>query len=319
MKIGFLFPGQGAQSVGMGKDLYEQYEEARKVYDEVQKITGIDVKTLSFEGPEETLNETKNTQLAILTESLAILEVLKKYNIKSELSAGLSLGEYTALMNSGIFSFEDGVNLVKRRGEIMQEFIPEGNWKMAAILGMADKDVETVCQKVTEGFVTPANYNTIGQIVISGEEKAIEEAEKIAKEMGAKKVSILKTAGPFHTEKLSECSKELRKELEKTNINLENLKQENSNSVVKNIDGKIYNEADDVVDVLAKHIMNPVRFTKVLQTMYDNGIDTFIEIGPGKTLAGFVKRMKFEKEIKILNINSSSNLEEVIKEVTIDE
>jgi [acyl-carrier-protein] S-malonyltransferase len=338
MKIGFLFPGQGAQSVGMGKDLYEQYEEARKVYDEVQKITGIDVKTLSFEGPEETLNETKNTQLAILTESLAILEVLKKYNIKPELSAGLSLGEYTALINSGIFSFEDGVNLVKRRGEIMQEFIPEGNWKMAAILGMADKDVETVCSKVTEGFVTPANYNTIGQIVISGEEKAIEEAEKIAKEMGAKKVSILKTAGPFHTEKLSECSKELRKELEKTNINLENIDNGNLNndnavnessnnisektnkiSVVKNIDGKIYDKTDDVVDVLSKHIMNPVRFTKVLQTMYDNGIDTFIEIGPGKTLAGFVKRMKFEKEIKILNINNCSSLEEAIKEVTINE
>lgn len=139
MKIAFLFPGQGAQKIGMGKDLYENYEEAKKVYDKVQEITDVDIKKISFEGPEEILNETKYTQLAILTESLAILEVLKSKNIKPQMAAGLSLGEYTALINSEIFSFEEGVKLVKRRGEIMQEFTPEGNWKMAAILRIRRK------------------------------------------------------------------------------------------------------------------------------------------------------------------------------------
>lgn len=309
MKIGFLFPGQGSQTLGMGKDLYDQYEEAKKVYDRVSEITGVDIKKISFEGPEEVLNETKNTQLAILTESLAILEVLKKDNIVSGMSAGLSLGEYTALIEDNIFDFEDGIKLVQKRGEIMQNYIPQGNWKMAAILGLDENSVIEACKEVKEGFVIPANFNTIGQIVISGDEKAVIKAGEIAKEKGAKKVSVLNTAGPFHTAKLDKCSEKLKEELQKTNINKKDSK------VVKNIDGKQYTASDDVVDVLSRHIMNPVKFTADLQTMYDNGIRTFIEIGPGKTLSGFVKRMKFEEEIQILNISNCETLEEVIKEV----
>lgn len=309
MKIGFLFPGQGAQTIGMGKDLYEKYEEVKKVYDKVEEITGIDIKKISFEGPEEILNETANTQIAILTESLAILEVLKKENINAQMSAGLSLGEYTALIEDGIFDFQDGVRLVKQRGKIMQELTPEGNWKMAAILGLDEKQVEDICKKINDGFVVPANYNTVGQIVISGEEDAVIKAGELAKENGAKKVSVLKTAGPFHTEKLERCSIALKEELKKTKIN------KKTSKVVKNIDGEIYKNDDDIVDILSKHIINPVRFTSVLQTMYDNGIDLFIEIGPGKTLSGFVKRMKFEKPIKIMNINNCESLETVIKEV----
>ena len=184
MKIGFLFPGQGSQTLGMGKDLYDQYEEAKKVYDRVSEITGVDIKKISFEGPEEVLNETKNTQLAILTESLAILEVLKKNNIVSDMSAGLSLGEYTALIEDNIFDFEDGIKLVQKRGEIMQNYIPQGNWKMAAILGLDENSVIEACKEVKEGFVVPANFNTIGQIVISGDEEAVIKAGEIAKEKG---------------------------------------------------------------------------------------------------------------------------------------
>lgn len=309
MKIGFLFPGQGAQTVGMGKDLYEQYEEVKKVYDSVCELTGVDIKKISFEGPEEVLNETKNTQLAILTESLAILEVLKKNNILADMSAGLSLGEYTALIEDGVFDFGDGVKLVQKRGEIMQNYTPKGNWKMAAILGLDEESTIEACNEVKDGFVVPANFNTIGQIVISGEEEAVVKAGEIAKEKGAKKVSILNTAGPFHTAKLDKCSEKLKEELQKININKKNSK------VVKNIDGKQYTADEDVVDVLSKHIMNSVKFTADLQTMYDNGIRTFIEIGPGKTLSGFVKRMKFEEEIKIMNISNCETLEEVIKEV----
>lgn len=310
MKIGFLFPGQGAQVIGMGKDLYEKYEEVRKIYDKVQEITGIDIKKISFEGPDELLNETQYTQIAILTESLAILEILKKNIINAEMSTGLSLGEYTALIEDGVISFDDGVKLVEKRGKIMQNLTPNGNWKMAAIMGLDEEQVEDICKKVKSGFVVPANYNTIGQIVISGEEKAILKAEKLAKEAGAKKVSILKTSGPFHTSKLERCSEALKEELQQININKQNSK------VVKNIDGEMYKATDNIVDILSKHIMNPVRFTKCLQTMYNNGINTFIEIGPGKTLSSFVKRMKFEGPVKIMNISNCNELEKVIEELT---
>ena len=245
MKIGFLFPGQGSQTLGMGKDLYEKYDKVKQVYDKVNQITGINIKEISFNGPEEELNKTQNTQLAILTESLAILEVLKIKNIKSDMSAGLSLGEYTALLDDNIFDFETGVNLVKQRGLIMQEFTPKGNWKMAAILGLDENKVEDICKGIKDGYVIPANYNTKGQVVISGEEEAVLKAGELAKENGAKKVSILNTAGPFHTEKLRECSKKLKKELENIKSNTKNSK------VVKNINGKLYTQNDDIVQILS--------------------------------------------------------------------
>ncbi len=306
MKIGFLFPGQGSQNIGMGKDLYEKYEIVRNIYNKVKQLTGIDIAKITFEGPEELLNETKNTQLAILTMSLGILEILKQENIKCDIQTGLSLGEYTALINGQVLSLDEGIKLVQKRGEYMQNLLPKGDWQMAAILGLTDEQVEKICKKVKSGFVKPANYNTLGQVAISGEEKAIKEAEIIAKEMGAKKVMVLKTVGPFHTEKLLESSKALRKELEKITINKLETK------VIKNINGEFYENTDDIKDILAKHIINPVRFSKTLQNMMDNGIDTFIEIGPGKTLSGFVKRMKQEKTIQIFNINDVTSLENTL-------
>ena len=307
MKIAFLFPGQGSQLIGMGKDIYEEYEDAQIVYNEACDICGTDIKKISFEGPEEELNQTKNTQMAILVESLAIAQILKKYNIIADASAGLSLGEYSALINSGAFSFKDGIEIVKKRGELMQNLVPDGNWKMAAILGLDEKTVRNVCSKVTSGFVVPANYNTVGQIVISGEEAAVLEAEQLAKEAGAKKVMVLNTAGPFHTEKLNKSAEALKEELKKYSFN-----SKMAEKIYKNLDGKKYNLNDSYVEVLSNHIVNPVRFTDVLQNMYDDGIDCFIEIGPGKTLSGFVKRMKFEKEIKILNINDAESLKDTI-------
>lgn len=309
MKIGFLFPGQGAQSIGMGKDLYENYQEIRDIYENVHKITGVDIKKITFDGTEQELSKTQNTQIAVLTMSLAILKLLEKKGINAEISAGLSLGEYTALIYSKCISFEDGVELVKKRGEYMQNLLPEGDWAMAAILGLEDEKVEEVCKKVVDGFVVPVNYNTQGQVVISGEKTAVEQAEIIAKEMGAKKVRILKTSGPFHTKKLIEASNALRKDLEKININKFKTK------VVKNIDGNIYKDEENIKEILAKHMISPVKFSKCLETMLKMGIDTFIEIGPGKTLSGFVKRMKTEKEIKIYNICDVKSLENTLKEI----
>lgn len=309
MKIGFLFPGQGAQSIGMGKDLYENYQEVRDIYENVHKITGVDIKKITFDGTEQELSKTQNTQIAVLTMSLAILKLLEKKGINAEISAGLSLGEYTALIYSKCISFEDGVELVKKRGEYMQNLLPKGDWAMAAILGLEDEKVEEVCKKVVDGFVVPVNYNTQGQVVISGEKTAVEQAEIIAKEMGAKKVRILKTSGPFHTKKLIEASNALRKDLEKININKFKTK------VVKNIDGDIYKDEENIKDILAEHMISPVKFSKCLETMLKMGIDTFVEIGPGKTLSGFVKRMKTEKEIKIYNICDVKSLENTLKEI----
>lgn len=309
MKIGFLFPGQGSQNVGMGKDLYNSYPEVKQVYDNVENLTGMDITKISFEGPEEILNETKNTQIAILTMSLGIIEVLKKHGITADIQAGLSLGEYTALINSKALSFEEGIKLVQKRGEYMQNLLPEGNWQMAAIIGLKDEQVEELCKSVKSGFVVPANYNSVGQVAISGEESAVQEAKELATNMGARKVMLLKTAGPFHTTKLIDASNALRKELEKVTINKFETK------VIKNIDGDFYKEADDVKDILARHIISPVRFSKTIENMINNGIDTFIEIGPGKTLSGFVKRAKTDKAINILNINSVESLEEVINKI----
>ena len=307
MKIGFLFPGQGSQIVGMGKDIYEEYDIVRNVYEKVKKITGIDIATISFEGPEEKLNETKYTQLAILTNSLAILEILNKNNITAKISAGLSLGEYTALVYSNVISFDEGIKLVQKRGEYMQNLLPKGEWQMAAIMGLTDIQVEEICKKVKSGFAVIANYNCDGQVVVSGEKEAILEIEKLAKEAGAKKVMILNTSGPFHTEKLLDASKALRKELENIEINKFTTK------VIRNIDGEMYRDTDDIKDILSKHIINPVRFSQSLKNMIAEGIDTFIEIGPGKTLSGFVKRTPTNKEIKILNINNVSSLKETIE------
>lgn len=306
MKIGFLFPGQGSQSVGMGKDIYEQFEEVKKIYNKVYEITGIDIKKITFDGPEEELNLTKNTQLAILTMELGILEVLKEKGINADISAGLSLGEYSALIYSGAISLEDGIRIVQKRGEYMQNLVPEGEWMMSAIMGLEDNKVDEICEKTTKGFVVPANYNYKGQVVISGEREAVEEAMEIAKTEGAKRTIPLKTAGPFHTKKLVKASEALKEELKDININKFNSK------VVKNIDGKIYGENDDIREILAKHIISSVKFSETLEVMKANGVDTYIEIGPGKTLSGFVKKSKMNEDVKILNTSNLESLLDVI-------
>ena len=308
MKIGFVFPGQGAQFVGMGKDYYEKYECVRNIYTKASNILGFDVAKMSFEGNEEELLQTKNTQVAILVMSLAIAELLKQNEIEADISAGLSLGEYSALVYSNIIGFEDGIKIVQKRGTYMQNSLPKGNWSMAAIIGLEDSQIEEVCKRVTKGFVVPANYNCQGQVAISGEKEAVEEAMELLKEAGAKRTIELKTSGPFHTEKLKEASDKLAEALKDITINPIGDKK-----VFKNIDAKPYTNNDDVKKILANHVINPVKFKSSIENMIADGVDTIIEIGPGKVLSGFVK--KTNKDVAVYNTNDITAFESILADL----
>lgn len=314
MKIAFMFPGQGAQSVGMGQDLYEKYEEVRNIYGIASEISGKDIAQISFNSTMEELSKTENTQLAIATMSLGILKILEKNNIKPEITVGLSLGEYPALISGGYLNVEDGIKLLKRRGYLMGTKVAPGNYSMAAVIGLDSTKIEEICKEISEKgmFIVPANYNYSGQTVISGEENAINLAMDILKENGAKRVLKLQTGGPFHTAKLNEAKELYKEELAKAKFNKENIKVQ----VIKNIDGTFYNKQDDMVDILSKHIVSPVRFDKAIKTMQDNDIDTYVEIGPGKTLTGFIK--KENKESNVININSVESLENFIETINND-
>lgn len=310
LKTAFMFPGQGSQYPGMGKEIYEKYEEARNIYEKASQILGIDVKKLCFNISKEELSKTENTQIAIAVTSLAILEVLKKHGIYADICVGLSLGEYVALMHSGILSLEDGLKLLQKRGYYMGNLVPNEEFAMVAVIGLDSTKIEEVCKEVQNKslFVTIANYNYSMQTVISGNKDAVEETIKMLKEVGAKKLIPLNTSGPFHTEKLEKAKEQYEKELEEIRFNKGNT------VVIKNIDGRPYSEEDNLKDILAKHIVSPVRFDKSIKYMKDNGVDTFIEVGPGKALSGFVKKELKDCDIKCF---TTDNLEQLKKTLNI--
>ena len=241
--------------------------------------------------------------------SMAILEILKNKGIKPEVAAGLSLGEYSALTTASVISLEEGAKIVRTRGKLMQNLAPKGNWAMAAIIGLEDEKVEEACSKVSNGFVKAVNYNCPGQVVVSGEKEAVLQAMEYSKELGARKAIELKTSGPFHTEKLKEASIELKKELGKISF------QECKIPVIKNLNGEAYTSADNMVEILSNHVINPVKFGKSIETMLKMGVDTFIEIGPGKTLSGFVKKVckQIGKEVNVFNIENVETLESTLE------
>lgn len=310
MKTAFLFPGQGTQTIGMGKDIYEKYKEAKDIYEKANEISGIDIKKMCFEGPEEILMKTENTQIALLTTSLAILEVIKSKGVSADIAVGLSLGEYAALIYGGYISFEDGIKLIQKRGYYMEKFVENeenSEYAMAAVIGLNSEKIERICKEIRKigKFVVPANYNCSSQTVISGTSDAIDIAIEKLKENEAKRVIKLKTGGPFHTEKLKKASELFKEDLHKVQF-----KNGNGVKVIRNIDGEFYTERNNFEEILSKHIVSPVRLDKAIQLMKNQNIERFIEIGPGRTLTGFVK--KDYPEAKLYNVNNLDSLEKII-------
>lgn len=302
-KIALVFPGQGAQYVGMANDIYNSDDIARKVIDEAQDSIGIQLKKIMFEGSDEELSKTENTQPAIVTHSIALFESLKnKIDLKYDACLGLSLGEYSALVAADAMDFKDAVSIVKKRGKYMQESVPIGKGSMAAILGLDRDKVNKVINEINNGVIEVANYNSPGQIVISGEIDTVKDSINLFKENGAKKAVLLNVSAPFHSSMLRPAGYKLKKELD--NINLRKCKV----SVVSNVNADYYTE--NYKELLVNQVSSSVLWEDSIEKLIDEGFDTFIEIGPGKTLKGFIKKISSKKKINVnvYNIEGSESM-----------
>lgn len=309
-KIAFIFPGQGAQYIGMGKQIASEFKSAASIFEQASEALGLDMKNIVFDGDEETLKKTEITQPAIVTTSVACLQPLIEKGIKPDFTAGLSLGEYSAHVASGTINFKAAVSLVQKRGQYIQEAVPFGIGTMAAILGLSSEDVIECCKLASEiGVVEPANFNCPGQIVIAGEVKAVEKAAELCTEKGAKRAILLAVSAPFHCSMLKSAGERLAVELEKIDFNDFKI------PLVANATGQIVNSSANIKELLVKQVTNPVLWESSIQLLLNNGVDTFIEIGPGKVLSGFVK--KISKEARIFNIEDMSSLEKTLGEISI--
>ena len=302
-KIAFVFPGQGAQYTAMAKDFYEKYAVSRKVFENASKASGLDVEALCFE-ENDRLNITEYTQIAMLTAEIAILRAVEEAGIRSQVNAGLSLGEYGALVASGVMQEEDAFTVVRKRGIFMQEAYPTGG-AMSAVLGTDAELIEKICNE-TQGIVSIANYNCPGQIVITGEETAVAAAGEALKAAGARRVIPLKVSGPFHSELLKGAGEKLGQELEKVEI------QSFTVPYVTNVTAQYVTGPEQVKELLVSQVSSSVRWQQCVEQMIDDGVDTFIEIGPGKTLTGFLK--KINRNVKALHVEKTEDLDEVRKE-----
>jgi len=300
-KTAFLFPGQGSQFVGMAKDLYDNFDEAKKIYQTADEIMGTKLSAICFNGPEEELKQTKYTQPAIFVHSIAVLELLKQKNNLPSASAGHSLGEYSALVAADAISYEDGLELVKIRGESMQQAGIEQPGTMAAIIGLEPDIVGEVCQNVS-GIVQPANFNSPGQVAISGEVKAVHDAMEKLKEAGAKKVIELVVSGAFHSPLMENAQQGLSEALKKVEI------KDASIPVYTNVTALPVKNKEEIKELLYKQLTHPVRWMEIYSNMANDGFEEFIELGPGKVLTGLGKRINREVNCKALgtveNINS---------------
>lgn len=305
--IAFVFPGQGAQVVGMGKDFYENSELSKNIFDEAAELLDFDVKKVCFE-ENEAINITEYTQAAMLTTSVAMLEVLKEKGLKPDVCAGLSLGEYCALVASGVMDFEDALRAVRQRGILMQEAVPTGIGAMSAIIGLDADVIAGICDKIDE--VSVANYNCPGQIVITGKKEAVEKANEELKEAGARRCVMLNVSGPFHSEMLKTAGEELYKVLE--NVELKDFEI----PYVTNVTAKyVTNEnKNEIKEMLKDQVSSSVLWIQSVENMIEQGVDTFVEIGPGKTLTGFIKKIAkaVDKEVTTYNVEKYEDVDAVV-------
>ena len=299
-KIAFIYPGQGAQKAGMGKDFYENSPLARDIYDRASECLELDMRALCFE-ENDLLDQTEYTQAAMVTTCLAMTAVLNEQGAEADVTAGLSLGEYCAIAEAGAMDLLDAIRLVRVRGQLMQHTVPTGEGAMAAVLGMDADQIDAVIEPIAN--VTVANYNCPGQIVITGGTAGIEQASKTLKEAGAKRVVSLNVSGPFHSPMLRSAGEKLGKEL--SAVQLGELKI----PYVTNVTAEYVTEAEDVKPLLERQVSSSVRWEQTMRMMLADGVDTFIEIGPGKTLAGFMK--KIDRSVRVINIEKLEDIEKV--------
>lgn len=302
--IAFIYPGQGAQKAGMGADFYENSSSAKEIYDMASKILDLDMKELCFE-ENDRLDITEYTQAALVTTCLAMTKVLEEAGVTPDITAGLSLGEYAAIAVAGGMSYEAAIKTVRTRGILMQNTVPAGEGAMSAILGMTGEEIEKVISDI-EG-VSVANYNCPGQIVITGKTEAVNVANEKLAAAGAKRTVLLNVSGPFHSPMLIPAGEELKKVLDE--VEFTELKM----PYVTNVTAKPVTDIKETKELLASQVASSVRWQQSMEYMLENGVDTFIEIGPGKTLAGFMK--KINKEAKVLNINTFEDVAKVVKEI----
>lgn len=310
MKIAFIFAGQGSQYIGMGKELYNNIPACREVFDKAREALDFDIKELIFNGDSEELNITENTQPSILITSIAAMKALEGKGLKPSVVAGLSLGEYSALVAADAINFEEAVALVKKRGRYMQEAIPVGIGAMAAIIGLSIEKINDALKEASSlGVVEIANYNTNKQIVIGGEKDAVEKTKEICIEKGAKRAIDLKVSGPFHTSLLEEASVKLTEEFKSVTFKNPNVK------IISNVTADFINNKEEIKELLCKQVKSSVRWSESVSKMLDLGVDTFIELGPGRVLSSFIKEISREKGLKvsIYNIEDMKSLEKTLE------
>ncbi|MBF0456264.1 MAG: ACP S-malonyltransferase [Nitrospirae bacterium] len=303
-RAAFVFPGQGSQSIGMGLDFYEKYDEVRAVYKEASDALGYDISELCFNGPKEELNKTFHTQPCILTTSIAAFKVLELKGFKPDVVAGHSLGEYSALVAAGVLQLKDAVVLTEKRGHFMQEAVPEGQGLMAAIIGLDRETVDSICMNSTLGYVSPANYNCPQQIVIAGEKPAVEEAIRLARQEGARRAAPLAVSVPSHCTLMMSASDKLGAYMETISFNKPDI------PIVNNADAIVLGTVEKIKSSLVRQLNSPLLWEDSIRTISGMDVELYVEVGPGTVLSGLIKRIV--SNVTIFSVNDSASLERFI-------